>query len=202
MFAAVMYNKLMVHIHKMTKEEVQKLKAATLYIIGKCGEIDYFHLFKILYFADGEHLAYYGRRIINDTFCALPRGAVPSNLFDAIKMIWDRKNSKRADYLTTITDSLEVKDPTYYYILSAKEAADMRYLSTSDIEYLDKSIRENRNVDMNTLSEKSHDIAWQEAWNRRQSSEINPISMAKASGASDEMLAYIKEDELINALSY
>ncbi len=33
-----------------------KLKAVVLYVINKCDEIDYFHLFKILYFCGQSSL--------------------------------------------------------------------------------------------------------------------------------------------------
>ena len=73
---------------EMTIDDILKLKAAALYVVNKCQAIDYFHLFKILYFADREHYAVYGRRIINDTFCALQNGPVPSFLYDAIKVLY------------------------------------------------------------------------------------------------------------------
>lgn len=86
-FASVFINVYnMSKIRELTLDEMLKLKAAVLYVINKCGVIDYFHLFKILYFADRAHYAHYGRRIIQDTFCALQKGPVPSTLFDAIKI--------------------------------------------------------------------------------------------------------------------
>ena len=36
-------------IKELTIDEMLKLKAVVLYVINKCDEIDYFHLFKILY---------------------------------------------------------------------------------------------------------------------------------------------------------
>ena len=42
-------------IKELTIDEMLKLKAVVLYVINKCDEIDYFHLFKILYFADRAH---------------------------------------------------------------------------------------------------------------------------------------------------
>ena len=41
-------------IKELTIDEMLKLKAVVLYVINKCDEIDYFHLFKILYFADRD----------------------------------------------------------------------------------------------------------------------------------------------------
>lgn len=187
--------------HQMTYEEILKLKAVVLYVISKCKELDYFHLFKILYFADKEHYAYYGRRIIKDTFCALPKGPVPSCLFDAIKNVTSDKplTKKQAD-LKLISNSLFVSDPTYSFILGTKEEPDMDELSKSDIIFLDKSIEENKDKKFGDLSRESHDIAWQEAWNKQQSSPINEIMMAKAAGASQAMLHYIEENELIDSL--
>ncbi|HCC85711.1 MAG TPA: hypothetical protein DEQ06_03790, partial [Porphyromonadaceae bacterium] len=69
----------------MKQDEILKLKSAFLYILNKQRYIDQFHAFKILYFADREHLAKYGRRIIHDTFYAMENGPVPSNLYDTVK---------------------------------------------------------------------------------------------------------------------
>lgn len=182
--------------HKLTYDELLKLKAVVLYIVNKCVEIDYLHIFKIIYFADREHFAKYGRRITDDTYCALPKGPVPSFLFDALKSSSGYKSKEHK----IISDSLYNPDPTYYYIFSARVQADMDELSISDIECLDKSIEENKDVDSKKLSEKSHDFAWQEAWDKKQSSPINNISIAKAGGANSAMIEYIEEDKLIDAL--
>lgn len=187
-------------LRTLTTEELLKLKAATLYIVNKCEAIDYFHLFKILYFADRNHYAQYGRRIIQDTFCALKNGPIPSTLFDAVKIVvGQRKNSKESQ-LNIIADSLYSSDETYCYILSSKEAPDMDELSQSDIKCLNTSIEENRNIPFGELSKKSHDCAWEEAWRQKQSSPIDELSLAKAGGANDAMLDYIKEQKLLNSL--
>ena len=71
----------------MDKYDVDKLKAVTLYILKKCGATDYIHLFKILYFAEREHYADYGKRIAKDTFIAMEHGPVPSFLYNALKLV-------------------------------------------------------------------------------------------------------------------
>lgn len=181
----------------MNHDDVLKLKAAVLYVVDKCGEIGYMHLFKILYFANREHYAKYGRSIINDTFCALPKGPVPSFLYDAVKGL---PFIPKSGEFKVISDSLFNQDPTYYYLLSAKEKPDMDELSKSDIVCLDNSIKENINLDIERLSEKSHDLAWKEAWNKGTSSSINKLSIARAGGANEAMLEYIQENELIDSL--
>jgi uncharacterized phage-associated protein len=192
----------MPNIKELTTDEVLKLKAVVLYIINKCNEIDYFHLFKILYFADKEHYAKYGRRIIHDTFCALPKGPVPSFLFDAVKVATNQSTTNKSEKLNIIADSLYSSDPSYYFILSAKEAPDLEELSKSDIELLDKSIKENKDTNIESLSAKSHDEAWNNAWSKKSSHPIDPILMAKAAGANEDMIEYIKENELFNTLAY
>ena len=82
-------------MYRLTFDDMLKLKAVVLYIINRCEAIDYFHLFKCLYFADRDQSAKYGKRIIADTFCALKNGPVPSTLFDAIKVTVGQK--KRED---------------------------------------------------------------------------------------------------------
>ncbi len=189
----------MAFVRPLSDDDVLKLKAAILYILDKCGVIDYFHLFKILYFADREHYAVYGRRIIKDTFCAFPNGPVPSFTYDAVKEVLNKSHFED-ERLKCISGVLESCDPTYSYYLKAKEQPDLDELSKSDIEMLDKSIDENMVLPFGPLSRKSHDLAWQDAWNRCVASEMDPLLMARAAGATDETLDFIRENEMIDSL--
>ena len=90
----------MAKVRSLTENEVLKLKATALYVLNKCGKLDYFHLFKIIYFADKEHYAKYGRRIIHDTFCALENGPVPSLLYDAVKNIRANKRDTSKEIIS------------------------------------------------------------------------------------------------------
>lgn len=190
---------MMANIKSMTQDDILKLKAVALYIINKCKGIDYFHLFKIIYFADREHYAVYGRRIIQDTFCAFKNGPVPSNLYNAIKDATG-KEKLRDTSLQVISNSIEANDPDYDYIITAKEEPDMEELSKSDIEMLDRSIDENLTLPFHVLSEKSHDIAWQTANDKHHNSEMDPLLMAKAAGASDATMDFIHENEELNKI--
>lgn len=187
----------MAKIQQMTIDDVLKLKAVTLYVINMCKAIDYFHLFKIIYFADREHYAVYGRRIIKDTFCALKNGPVPSNLYNVVKDVIGKEHIGNSP-LRTISDTIEANDPDYSYIISAKELPDMDELSKSDIEMLDKSIFENLPLPFNILSDKSHDTAWHAAHDICPNSEMDPILMARAAGASEDTINFIKENEEFN----
>ncbi|HAT61548.1 MAG TPA: hypothetical protein DCS83_03215 [Prevotella sp.] len=183
----------------MTQDDILKLKAVALYVIDKCKGIDYFHLFKIIYFADKEHYAVYGRRIIKDTFCALKNGPVPSNLYNAIKDATGKEKLNNT-YLEIISNSIEANDPDYDYIITAKEKPDMDELSKSDIEMLDRSIDENLSLPFPVLSKKSHDTAWQTANAIHPTSEIDPLLMAQAAGASDATMDFIRENEELDKI--
>ncbi len=65
--------------------EKQKIIEVVLYILNKAGGMDYYHLFKILYFANQRSLVEWGQLMISDKFCALPHGPVPTELYNAIK---------------------------------------------------------------------------------------------------------------------
>ncbi len=69
----------------MTNFDSKKLTELVLYILCKTGGVDFYHVFKILYFAEMKHLAKWGSGIVPDEFCALKYGPVPTHLYDAVK---------------------------------------------------------------------------------------------------------------------
>ena len=81
-------------------------------------------------------------------------------------------------------------------VLLAKREANLDYLSDSDISCLDESIKENSTLSFDELKNKSHDAAWEEAFRCHEqggSDVIDTIAIARAAGANDEMISYIKE---------
>jgi len=69
----------------MTSHDRKKLSELVLFIIDKTGGVDFYHAFKILYFAEMKHLAKWGSGFVPDEFCALKYGPVPTHLYDAVK---------------------------------------------------------------------------------------------------------------------
>lgn len=180
----------------MNKFEQQKIIQVVLYILTQTGGIDFYHLFKIIYFAEQKHLAKWGCRIIKDDLCALDYGPVPTGLYDAIKGE-NAKGTCLADLMKAATKFAGEDAP---YILLPKETADMNYLSKSEVDALDEAIKENTTLPFGVLKDKSHDIAWQEA--RKGDKIISPIQMAKVLNADEATLEYIKEQmELDKVLS-
>lgn len=168
--------------------DIEKMRTSVLYIISKAdsGVIDYYKIFKILYFADQKHLKTYGRPIAGDKYIAMENGPVPSSLYDNIK--WMKTEA-------TINNSylkgfVEVSDG---YMVKAVNglSADLEALSESDIEALDSSIAENIGLDFGDLKIKSHDTAWNET---DLNQPIDIIKIAHAGGANASMLSYIKQN--------
>lgn len=188
----------MSQIKALNTDEVLKLKAIVLYIVNQCKVIDIFHILKILYFADKQHYAEWGTRLTMDTFVAMDNGPVASNLYDALKHVRNPKHLAADNHLRLISEALFIPDEMYHNYLSAKEEPDMDELSKSDLLCLDHSIEENSETSFSVLSQKSHDIAWTEARAKHVNSPMNPITMAKAGGASQETLDFIQEQEELN----
>lgn len=57
------------------------------YVLNTLGKAQFHELFKILYFADQEHIKIYGRPITGDKYIAMKYGPVPSFLYDILKDI-------------------------------------------------------------------------------------------------------------------
>ena len=180
----------------MTQFESRKLIEMVLYILERTGGIDFYHVFKILYFAEMEHLAKWGSRIVPDEFRALKYGPVPSTLYAAIKEL-NTPKIRLAEELAAVTKFAGEDAPN---VLLPKQKANLKFLSKSEIEALNKSIDENKSLTFTQLMYKSHDEAWSEA-NRRVNGNniISPVSIAKILNADEAILEYIEEQLRIDS---
>lgn len=174
----------------MTHLDKQKLIEVVLYILSKTKVSDYYHVFKIIYFAHIAHLAKYGVPLVTDSFYALRDGPVPSILYDCIK-----KGLRSDPELVSMLEASISKGTgdDNYYTLKAKRKPDESYLSQADIDVLDSSIAENAHLSYAELREKSHGNEWERAFNQQGYKEMNILGMAKDAMASDAILEYIKE---------
>lgn len=181
----------------MTNFDKRKITEIVLYILNKTNGLDYYHVFKIIYFANIAHLAKCGLRITTDEFCALPDGPVPSILYNSIK---DEKSCDK-ELEKMINENIIKGNDDAYYMLSAKRKANLDYLSKSEIEEIDKSITENANLSYNDLRQKSHGNEWNRVFYGPTSGKkvMNVVGMAKDGLATDAMLEYIKEELEIEA---
>lgn len=180
----------------MTNFDRKKLIELVLYILDKTGGIDFYHAFKILYFAEMKHLAKWGSGIVPDEFCALKYGPVPTLLYDTVKDL-DHPHTALSEDLAEVIQFAGEDAPN---VLLPKREANLKFLSKSEIESLDQAINENKSLTFGQLMRKSHDKAWDEAYRCANGTNvISPISMAKVLDASDAMLEYIAEQITIES---
>lgn len=160
-----------------------KLIEVVLYVINKKQGIDHYHLFKVLYFAEQQHLVNYGRRIAVEDFMALPYGPVPSSLYDAIK------NNKLSEILVSEKDGNRI-------LLNPLRESRESFLSVSDCKCLDAAIKEYASLSFEELMVRSHGSAWDEV--RETTGLISSRAMAEEANASPELIAYIEEQEFLH----
>ncbi len=162
---------------------INKSISAIGFILSKLnGKTDFHKIFKIMYFADQKHLVDYARPITGDYFIAMENGPVPSTIYDSFKAI--RHNISLDTNIFNEFFSVENK-----FYISLKNKTDDNYLSKSDIECLQESINENKNLTFDQLTEKSHDKAYNSC---DLNNEIDFLNMAIAAGADEDVLKYIE----------
>jgi len=167
-----------------SKFDTRKAVNVVLFILKSLGgKSDPFRLFAILYAADLKHLSRYDNLILEDSYVAMKNGAVPFNVYSMyLQLEWDAQNEGTG---------INLKEYFYIneqnYIVSIARYDD-NYISQSEATCLFEAIRENKNESFEALSKATRNLAWREA---NKSGEISLLSMAKESGASDELLNYI-----------
>lgn len=162
---------------------LDKSLQAVLYVTNRLQRRDFHKIFKVLYFADRNHLSKYGRSITGDTYIAMTDGPVPSNIYDIFKSVrGDGFFSKRASDFTPL---FKVVD---WNFIDPKADADLTMLSESDTEELDDSLRTYGPLSWDEVREKSHDYAWR---NTTRDYPISVENMVMETGDSKEYADYV-----------
>ena len=183
-------------------EEVDKIKAVVEYILQQRGEaVDYIHLFKVMYFAQEEHLAVYGVPMMYDTFVARKHGPVPSLTYKVLRVAEGKAVDVTGELQTFVSDlSLSMSEGHQVVALADGVKCDMDELSRSNIRILDKWIEHCKAIDSFDLSELSHDKAWKKAVRQTErtgeDTKISLYDMAESGGASKDMLEVVKERQM------
>lgn len=166
---------------------------AILYIIQQMGgEVDMHKIFKILYFADQEHLGKYGRTITGDVYIAMNYGPVPSKTDDIFKSV-------RGDSFFSPGELSNFFHFKNRFKVIGDKKPDMDYLSTSDLQCLNAAISKCKNLTFDELTKLSHDIAWRSTAKDREMSFADILS---ENGESEDYINYIKHKlELESSLS-
>lgn len=127
---------------------------ALLYVANRVQRKDFHKIFKIIYFADRQHLADWGKPITGDTYIAMEAGPVPSRMYDMMKIV-------RGDSYLPDTEGLSkfFVIENWMYVKPLVDA-DLNKLSRNEQEALDDSIAKYSALSYDEIKEKSHDVAW------------------------------------------
>ena len=183
-------------------EEINKIKAVVEYILQQMGKgVDYIHLFKMMYFAQEEHLAIYGVPMMYDTFVARKHGPVPSLTYKVLRVAEGKAVDVTGELHSFASDlSISMSEGHQVVTLATGVQCDMDELSRSNIRILDKWIEHCKDIQSFDLSELSHDKAWQKAVRQTErtgeDTKISLYDMAASGGASKDMLGVVKERQM------
>lgn len=166
-----------------------------LYILNKLGgKADFHKVFKILYFAEQKHLSKYGNLITENEYVAMNNGPVPSLAYDILKSL--RGSGFMIEHKQNFVPFFEL---TGSYTVKALQDADPDEFSTSELDCLDSAIKEYGDKSFKDLTNISHDSAWDSA---NRDCEMSIFKIAKAGGANDDMLNYIKDNINTDSASF
>jgi hypothetical protein len=164
------------------QHDIDEVKATVLYIIKSFPNgIDSIKLNELMYFAHQRHLVLHGRGICNEIFMVNSNGHIPSFTQDILRI-----------------DGIIWKWVKPRFSISTELHPDMDELSGTDIEVLDEIIKIHGSKSIKEIeelykSEKAYFCKWM--INSSVSSYIllSDVDIAKAGGASQEVIEYINE---------
>lgn len=127
---------------------------ALLYVTNRVQRKDFHKIFKIIYFADRQHLADWGKPITGDTYIAMEAGPVPSRMYDMLKIV-------RGDSYLPDSEGLGqyFQVENWMYVKPLRDA-DLNKLSANEQEALQEAINKYADLSYDEIKEKSHDVAW------------------------------------------
>lgn len=135
----------------------EKALEVFLYIARHTPIPDIYHVLKVLYFADRQHLANYGRLICGDEYYALKDGPVPSGTYDLVRDVQNPTRQSPNANKARAAFSLDG------YQVKPLRDCDATFLSRSDIKCLDDAINEIGHLPFGSVKALSHDAAYHSA---------------------------------------
>jgi uncharacterized phage-associated protein len=146
----------MIMIYPFIFDQEQAIEAI-LYIAQNVKEPTFHRISKLMYFADKAHLEQYGRLICGDSYVAMKHGPVPISSYEILKSV---RGEGQTSCLAQAKNAFCVQNK---YLVKPLRQADCNYFSDSDLECLDKAIKEYGPLSFQELTELSHDSAWHNA---------------------------------------
>lgn len=146
-----------------------------------------YNVLKVIYFANKHHLSEYGKFIYDDSYAAMAKGAVPSMAYDMVKYARG-DGAPYCDAWSTIKDSFIVEDNIK---LIPIRDVNLKYLSETDVQCLDKAISDYGTLSFSKLKKISHnDPAYK---NAGINDSISLKAIIESLPNSDELLDYLSD---------
>ena len=166
------------------KFDKTKTLNALLYVANRVQRKDFHKIFKVIYFADRQHLADWGRPITGDTYIAMEAGPVPSRLYDMLKIV-------RGDSYIADTEGLGAyfQVENWMYVRPLVDA-DLNKLSANEQQALSDAIAKYAGLSYDEIKEKSHDTAWRST---ARDFSISWENIALEAGLDNEELECVNE---------
>lgn len=157
---------------------------AVLYILRALGgKADMHTIFKILYFADRDHLSHYARTITGDVYIAMRFGPVPSRTDDIFKAV-------RGDSFFSAGDLARYFHFINRWTVQADQPPCTDYLSETDTECIDKAITLCKNKNFDELTILSHGPAYDSTAPDRR---MDYADILREVGDTDEYASFVTE---------
>ena len=157
----------------------EKAIEAIIYVAKRYKTPEVYAICKLLYLADKVSLENYGRFIFSESYCAMEQGAVPSSAYNLLKLARLQN-----------VGGIEVNGND----VAVSRDTNFDYLSASDIECLNQTIKKFNALTGKALYDAAHDNAWKVNWERRddRGSVHVPINdIARELKDSDNLIEYI-----------
>jgi len=126
----------------------EKFVTAMQILCRRTDNLDMLKAVKLLYFIDREHLRTYGRPVLGDYYVAMPLGPVPSQSYDALKMV---QAGEASDIPLTSKDV-----GRRYPVFDATKDPDFSYLSKSELRSVENVIKQFGDKSGTELSDIAH----------------------------------------------
>ena len=164
---------------------------ALLFVANRVQRKDFHKIFKIIYFADRQHLVDWGRPITGDTYIAMEAGPVPSRLYDMMKIV-------RGDSYMPDTEGLSqyFRVENWMYV-NPLQNADLNELSSNEQEALQDAINKYAGLSYDEIKEKSHDVAWRST---ARDFSISWENIAREAGLDEEEVACLRDYSTMHPL--
>ena len=177
----------------MTKEDVLTIKAVLLYIIkhSDVDRRDVYSIVKTAYYAQQMHFVKWVLPIFKDKISALPFGPVPSAIYNILRLSRGEEKERQflgKDGLDTVSAAIGFDNESFY----AKEEPDLGCLSQSNIECLDAAIAKVASMEFGNIVKDTHGNEWKRAYGNP-CKVMDNLNIAKEGGASDEIVAYLRD---------